>query len=192
MYNAFKKAFEKLLKNNLGTGHMWDFRTDKYFGFVSDEMIEVFSVDQEAGETAAVFSCSMDSEPALIDDLGNEILREAYIALLNLRPWVLLNDETNSINADNWLIIIAGDPIEIYVIVVGAWEISHPIWTLTKATSLAKDSDTDKIKQATDKILKNKKYFVVCDECSSHLPAGYMHSDTYCMGCAQSKYGIVY
>jgi hypothetical protein len=55
MYNAFKKAFEKLLKNNLGIGHMWDFRTDKYFGFVSDEMIEVFSVDQEAGETAAVF-----------------------------------------------------------------------------------------------------------------------------------------
>jgi len=33
MYNAFKKAFEKLLKNNLGIGHMWDFRTDKYLGF---------------------------------------------------------------------------------------------------------------------------------------------------------------
>ena len=59
MYNAFKKTFAKVLNNGPGMDVIWDFRSNKYFGFVSGNKIQFFSRDlQEEEKTASRFFMS--------------------------------------------------------------------------------------------------------------------------------------
>jgi hypothetical protein len=194
MHVAFKKAFDKLLKINPDMNDHWDYGTETHLCFFDGRRINVYlrSSTEENDKAPASFSFAKDDDPALLEQVDNDLLLAAYIGIINFQPWNLLNDETNPVNAENWLVITNDDPIEIYVIDIDRWSTSQPYWTLTKAKSLPKDSDADAISKAADKVLKNEKYFAVCSECSAYIPAGYMHSDTYCMGCAQLKYNIIY
>ena len=194
MYNAVKKAFDKLLKNNPDMEDPWDYDTETHLVFFDGRRIDVYrrSPTEENDKAPTGFSISRDDDPSLLEQVDNDLLLAAYIGIINFHPCNLLDVETNPVNAENWLVITNDDPIEIYVIDIDWWSTSQPYWTLTKAKSLPKDSAADAISKAADKVLKNKKYFAVCSECSSHIPAGYMHSDTYCMGCAQLKYNITY
>jgi hypothetical protein len=183
-----------LLKINPDMNDHWDYGTETHLCFFDGRRINVYlrSSTEENDKAPASFSFAKDDDPALLEQVDNDLLLAAYIGIINFQPWNLLNDETNPVNAENWLVITNDDPIEIYVIDIDWWSTSQPYWTLTKAKSLPKDSDADAISKAADKVLKNEKYFAVCSECSAYIPAGYMHSDTYCMGCAQLKYNIIY
>jgi|GEM_PF-6625687 len=194
MHVAFKEAFDKLLKNNPDMEALWDYDTETHRCFFYGRRINVHlrSPTEENDKALASFSFAKDDDPALLEQVDNDLLLAAYIGIINFQPWNLLNGETNPVNAENWLVITNDDPIDIYVINIDGWSTSEPYWTLTKAKSLPKDSDADAVSKTADKVLKNKKYFAVCSECSSHIPTGYMHSDTYCMGCAQLKYNITY
>ena len=192
---AFKRAFDKLPKQDeVDWGDLWDYDTETHRCYFDGRGVDLFlqSTTDNYSSDSIAFSFSIDDDPALLEQVNRDSLREAFICIINFKPWDLLNDETNPVNAANWLVIINDDPIDIHAIVVDGWLPSQPFWTLARAASLPKGSKADAINKAADKILKNKQFFASCSECSSLLPAGYMHDDTCCMGCAQTKYLIVY
>ena len=192
---AFKRAFDKLPKQDkVDWGDLWDYDTETHRCYFDGRGVDLFlqSTTDNYSSDSLAFSFSIDDDPALLEQVNRDLLREAFICIINFKPWDLLNDETNPVNAANWIVIINDDPIDIYAIAVDGWLPSQPFWTLVRAASLPKDSEVDAINKAADKILKNKQFFASCSECSSLLPAGYMHDDTCCMGCAQTKYLIVY
>lgn len=194
MQNTFMRAFERLLEDTKGRDDLWHFDTETHSSLFDGKRIDIRrnSAAEKDYEFRTAFSFSKDDDPAILEGVADDLLLAAIVGVINLRPWVLLNDETNPVNAENWLIISHNDPIEIYAIVIDGWHVSRPYWDLVKAASVPKDATADVISQTADAVLQNKKYFVVCDECSAHVPAGYMHCDAYCTGCAQSKYRIVY
>ncbi len=59
-------------------------------------------------------------------------------------------------------------------------------------TVLPPDTDTQSIAKASGKILHDKRFFRVCEECQQRNPDGWMHGESICQGCASKKYGIVY
>ena len=60
------------------------------------------------------------------------------------------------------------------------------------AATLPEGSSEEEVRASIDKLLNRKKYFKVCQECKKRHQSGYMQSSNCCMGCAGSKYGIVY
>jgi hypothetical protein len=192
---AFKRAFDKLPKqDNFDLEDLWDYDTETHRSYFDGREIDLFlhSTTDRYSSGSLAFSFSIDDDPALLEHVDRDLLWEAFVCIINFRPWDLLNDETNPVNAENWLVIINDDPIDIYAIAVDGWLPSQPFWTLVRAASLPKDTEAVLINKAADKILKNKKYFASCRECLSLFPAGYMHDDTCCMGCAQTNYRILY
>jgi hypothetical protein len=192
---AFKKAFDRLSKKaNLDLKNLWGYDTETHRCYFDGRGIALFphSTNEKHGSGPPAFTFSIDDDPALLEQVDCELLREAFICSINFKPWDLLDLETNPVNAENWLVIINDEPIDMYAIVVDGWLPSQPFWTLAKVATLPKHCKANVINKAVEKILKDKRYFALCSECSSLFPAGYMHHETCCMGCAQAKYLIVY
>ena len=165
---AFKRAFDKLPnKDEVDWDNLWDYDTETHRCYFDGRGVELFlqSTTDNSSSDSLAFSFSIDDDPALLEHVNRDLLREAFICIINFKPWDLLNDEINPVNAANWLVIINDDPIDIYAIVVDGWLTSQPFWTLVRASSLPRDSESGAINKAADKILKNKHFFASCSEC---------------------------
>ena len=63
-------------------------------------------------------------------------------------------------------------------------------WTLTKELPLG--SSGEEVDAVVQGLLRDRRYFRVCTECSLRVPNGRMHDGKLCQGCAQQVLGVVY
>ena len=60
------------------------------------------------------------------------------------------------------------------------------------AQDLPATATETEVTSATANILDDARYFRVCRECEQRKPAGWMHNDRLCQGCAEAVHGVVY
>lgn len=57
---------------------------------------------------------------------------------------------------------------------------------------LPASTSTETVKMEMHKLLRNKKFFAVCEECHERNPTGLMETGKICQACAEQNHGVVY
>ncbi|BCN24519.1 hypothetical protein [Vibrio alfacsensis] len=71
------------------------------------------------------------------------------------------------------------------------WHGPHePIANWITAKTLDACIELFDLDQEIERLLSDIKYFGFCIKCNDYFPAGTMHSDTHCHGCAERYLGI--
>ena len=74
-----------------------------------------------------------------------------------------------------------------------SWPHPHePEGTWVTVTELPAGASQERIDRQISKILRNRKYFRVCQECGERKPVGWMHNARICQGCAEKHHGVCY
>lgn len=68
----------------------------------------------------------------------------------------------------------------------------HPQTSWHSLLTLDDPTDSSAILAARRKVLEDRRYFAVCQECSERNPTGWMHDRKICQGCAQRNHRVVY
>ncbi len=63
-------------------------------------------------------------------------------------------------------------------------------WAL--ASTLPLSSTSTRIEAVRRKLIKNRKFFALCEECGERKSKGHMFSGKICMSCAERNHGVVY
>ena len=85
-----------------------------------------------------------------------------------------------------------GDRIQVLVCEV-SWDSPYePVSTWTPAKKLPSGSPPEEVAAVVEGLVHDRRYFQVCTECSVRKPAGWMHDEKLCQGCAQRVLGVVY
>jgi hypothetical protein len=60
------------------------------------------------------------------------------------------------------------------------------------AAELPSGASQDRVGKAVRKLLKDRKYFRVCQECKERNPVGWTHDSKICQSCAERNHGVCY
>jgi hypothetical protein len=73
-----------------------------------------------------------------------------------------------------------------------SWEghISVEKWKL--AAKLPTETPILEINKRIGELVKDERYFRICQECDETIPLGMMHDEITCQGCAQGIHEIIY
>ena len=98
---------------------------------------------------------------------------------------IVLLDEFTRIREDVGEIVID-------IAIVGWLSQGSPEITWVAARKLPLGSSDPEVSAERERLLSNRRFFRVCQECGARRPDGYMFSKTICMAFAPKKYGVVF
>jgi len=74
-----------------------------------------------------------------------------------------------------------------------SWPLPHePESTWITAAELPSGASQDRVDKAVRKLLKDRHYFRVCQDCNERNPVGWMHDSKICQTCAEQHHGVCY
>ena len=83
-----------------------------------------------------------------------------------------------------------GTVIEVCTI---SWPHPHePMSTWVVAAELPAGASQDELDRTVRRLLRDRKYFKVCQECGERKPDGWMHDARICQACAEKHHGVCY
>lgn len=74
-----------------------------------------------------------------------------------------------------------------------SWPLPYdPQSTWVAVSVLPAGSSQKGVERAMAKVLRDKRYFRVCQECEERNPVGWMHNTKICQSCAEKHHGVCY
>ena len=93
---------------------------------------------------------------------------------------------------ENIRIIESNKNLEFYVKTI-SWYSPFEFFTIwVKVESICQPALPQQILKIIDKIIHNRKYFIICEECNKTVLSGNSNNQLICNSCASTNHGIVY